>query len=472
MLVLAALRRSGTPLLLKEHPGLAYATVFLGVWALASTLWASDANRAASDGFRLVLNVTLVFIVFAAVRRGRDARWLVWGYLAGAVVAALVGLVVPGFEVEGRVAGTLGPNLLAAMLVPALVFSLFALGWTRSAAGRWLLVGCIALFTVTIFLTQSRGGLVALAAALAAALVFAGPVRRHFVALTVVAASVGAIYYTAFASPESLARVTNPGGGTGRSDLWSIASGVIADHPVQGVGAGNFPVVSREYATETINLQYVRLVVDTPEETHNAYLGLFTELGLVGLVTFGVVVLATLTLALRATRAFARAREPELELLSRALFVGLVGLLAALRVPLGAAREAVLAPPRVSRSLCTRSPAGGSRRSRRERPVSAVLPRLMPAGRSLHVALVVEARVVPAWIAALAARLAASPDHRARYLHRDRAERGQPRGRSWSSCTNGSTRGFSAGGPTHSTQSRSKQRRLPPASGDGTSCWT
>ena len=241
VLVLAALRRSGTPLLLKEHPGLAYATVFLGVWALASTLWAPDANRAASDGFRLVLNVTLVFIVFAAVRRGRDARWLVWGYLAGAVVAALVGLVVPGFEVEGRVAGTLGPNLLAAMLVPALVFSLFALGWTRSAAGRWLLVGCIALFTVTIFLTQSRGGLVALAAALAAALVFAGPVRRYFVALTVVAASVGAIYYTAFASPESLARVTNPGGGTGRSDLWSIASGVIADHPVQGVGAGNFP---------------------------------------------------------------------------------------------------------------------------------------------------------------------------------------------------------------------------------------
>ena len=47
----------------------------------------------------------------------------------------------------------------------------------------------------------------------------------------------------------------------------------------------------------------------------------------------------------------------------------------------------------------------------------------MPAGRSLHVALVVEARVVPAWIAALAARLAASPDHRARYLHRDRGRR-------------------------------------------------
>ena len=124
-----------------------------------------------------------------------------------------------------------------------------------------------------------------------------------------------------------VARVTDPGGGTGRSDLWSVATSVIADHPVVGVGAGNFPVVAREYAAETINLPYVHLVVDTPKETHNAYLGVFADLGLVGLLAFGIVVLATLTLTLRATREFARAREPDLELLSRALFVALVGLL-------------------------------------------------------------------------------------------------------------------------------------------------
>jgi O-antigen ligase len=327
VLVLAALRRSRTPFLLREHPTLAFATVFLASWALASSLWAADAHVAAGDGFRLALDLTLVFIVFAAVKHARDARNVIWGYIGGAAVAALYGLVVPGQEVEGRVAGILGPNLLAALLVPALVFSLFALGWTRHAAQRWLLAACSVLFIVTIFLTGSRGGLVALAVALAAAVLFGGPLRRHALALVVVVVTVGAVYFTAFASQASLERVTNPGGGTGRTDLWTVATGVIADHAIVGVGAGNFPVVARNYAAETINLPYVHLVVDTPKETHNTYLGVLSELGAVGLVAFLVVVGSALILVLRATNAFARAREPDLELMSRALLVGLAGML-------------------------------------------------------------------------------------------------------------------------------------------------
>jgi O-antigen ligase len=331
VLVLAALRRSGAPFLLKERPELAYVATFFAGWAVASSLWAEDVARAGGDGLRLVLNVALVFVVFAAVRDARDARWIVWGYLAGGAAAAVVGFLDPAAGASNRLAGGLGePNFLAAVLIPALVFAVFTLGSTeRAAARRWLLWGFVLLFTVAIFMTQSRGGLVALAVTFVAALLFGGRMRRHFAALGAVAASFGLVYYAAFASPWALERLANPGGGTGRADLWSVATGVIADHPVLGVGAGNFPIVAPQYATEPINLPFARLVVDTPKVAHNTYLGVFADLGIVGLLAFVVIVLSALFLARRATRYFARSGEVELELLCRAVFVGLVGMLAA-----------------------------------------------------------------------------------------------------------------------------------------------
>ena len=331
VLVLAALRRSGAPFLLKEHPALAYVASFFAGWAVASSLWAEDVARAGGGGLRLVLNVALVFVVVAAVRDAHDARWIVWGYLAGGAAAAGVGFLVPAEDGSNRLVGGLGePNFLAAVLIPALVFAVFALGWTeRGAAQRWLLWGCVLLFTVAIFLTQSRGGLVALAITFVAALLFGGRMRRHFALFGALAAAVGLAYYGAFASPEALARLANPGGGTGRADLWSVATGVIADHPVVGVGAGNFPIIAPQYATAPINLPAANFVVDTPKVAHNTYLGVFADLGIVGLLAFVVIVLSALVLARRATRYFALSGDVALELLCRAVFVGLVGMLAA-----------------------------------------------------------------------------------------------------------------------------------------------
>ena len=330
VLVLAALRRSGTPFLLKEHPGLAYVATFFAGWALASSLWAPDVTRAAGEGLRLILNVALIFVVFAAVRQAHDVRWILWGYLAGGIAAALLGLANPAADGSGRLSGGFGePNFLAAMLIPAFVFSVFALCWTTHAAQRWLLWGCVLLFTVAIVLTQSRGGLIALGVTFCAAFIIGGPARRYFLALGTVAASVGLVYYAAFASQEALERLANPGRGTGRADLWSVATGVIGDHPIVGVGAGNFPVVAPQYATGSINLPSVHLVVDTPKVAHNTYLGVFADLGAIGLLAFGVIVLSALLLARRSTKIFATARDLELELQTRAVFVGLVGMLAA-----------------------------------------------------------------------------------------------------------------------------------------------
>ena len=62
---------------------------------------------------------------------------------------------------------------------------------------------------------------------------------------------------------------------------------------------------------------------------HNIYLNVLAELGAVGLGLFIVILASALRCALSAARAFARHGDRELELLSRGLFVALVGVLSA-----------------------------------------------------------------------------------------------------------------------------------------------
>jgi O-antigen ligase len=78
-----------------------------------------------------------------------------------------------------------------------------------------------------------------------------------------------------------------------------------------------------------VNLPDVRLIVDTPKVAHNTYIGVWADLGVVGLVLFAAVVLASLGLSRRAALLFARAGDTDLELLSRAVVIALIGMLTA-----------------------------------------------------------------------------------------------------------------------------------------------
>ncbi len=231
-----------------------------------------------------------------------------------------------------RLAGGIGDaNEFAALLVPSLVFAAFALAVYRAPLVRLGLVVALGLVGIALLLTQSRGGLVALGVSGVAIAFFAGPLRLRAFALLLCVAALGFFYYTLVAPPESLTRITHfsAGGGTGRSDLWSIALDMWKDRPVLGVGAGNFQLVEPRYAISTINLARPDLVVDTPKVAHNTYLHVLTELGVVGLAAFLLAVVASLRSATGAVRTFARAGLRDHELVGRALVIGAIGMLAA-----------------------------------------------------------------------------------------------------------------------------------------------
>lgn len=337
---LLVLARDGrfAPVLLRDRPLFAGAAIFLVAWALASRLWASDTAVASSNGVRLGLGVILVFIVFSAVRDERGFRWLVWAYLVGAFFSALVGFAQTSPEAgavsaeEGRLAGGIAdPNELASILVPALALSCFALAAVKGSLLRFALLVSVGMSATALFFTESRGGLVALATAMVAAVLLAGPLRPRMLAISLFVAALGISYYALIAPPESLQRLTEfaVSGGTGRTDLWSIAMAIIGDNPIVGVGAGNFQVVEPTYAVNTINLPNVTFIVDTPKVAHNTYLELFAELGFVGVGAFGALVVGAFVWAGRAVRAFAQSGDLTMELLGRGLIVGLIGMLSA-----------------------------------------------------------------------------------------------------------------------------------------------
>jgi O-antigen ligase len=305
--------------------------LFVG-WATISAAWAEDPGAAIASVTRYLPNAFLFVIVFAGVRDRDALMWVVGSFVLGAFLSGVYGLLNPAPPEEvGRLAGASGdPNETAAFLVA---------GGTLAAALAVALKGkpllrlattiVVPLCAFAIFLTQSRGGLVALGAALLAGVVVAGRRRGAVIAGATAVVLVTVLYFGVFAPAEARERITTADGGTGRTDIWTVGWRMVESAPLHGVGAGNFTVSSIHYLLEPGALLRDDFIVDTPKVAHNMYLQVLAELGVVGLVLFATILGFSLVCASKAARLARLGGDREMEILSRALVVALIGLLAA-----------------------------------------------------------------------------------------------------------------------------------------------
>jgi len=326
------LRRRDAPLLLRERPWISATAICLIVWSLASSLWAADSEIATSSALRLSQGIFLLFIVYSGLREPRHVRWLLGAYVVGALLAAGFGIVSGGGgEDPGRLAGGVGnPNELAGFLLPALMVCIFMLIGGRRGLLPWASAVAALLLLLALLMTGSRGGLAGLAVALAAAILLAGPARVRIVAVALMIFGVGGAYYLTSAPAEQIDRISSftEDGGTGRTDLWAIGAEMTRDHPLTGVGAGNFSVAEPEYATRPLSLSRIDLVLDDTKVAHNTYLSFLSQLGFVGLALFATLVIGGIVSGLKAVRRL-REHEWQLQQLTRGFVVGFVGMLAA-----------------------------------------------------------------------------------------------------------------------------------------------
>ena len=146
-------------------------------------------------------------------------------------------------------------------------------------------------------------------------------------------AAIACVAFTYLATqPAALERLTTASAdrGNGRSELWLVARRMAADHPVLGVGLGNFPVHAPEYVRRPGTLRFVELIAERPHVAHNAYLQMLTEAGVVGLALLAAFLALAVASAGRAAHRFEHLGEPELATLARSVIVADVAVLTAI----------------------------------------------------------------------------------------------------------------------------------------------
>jgi O-antigen ligase len=315
-----------------SHPAFLLVLFMLVGWVLTSVAWSEDSGAALASFTRWLPNATLFVIVFAGVRTRDQLYWVLGAFVVGAFVSAIYGLVVPAPPSDlGRLEGAGGdPNETAAALVAAAALAIaLAVSWRGKPFMRLVAIVTAPLCAFASLLTLSRGGLVAFGAALIAAVLMAGRRRAQMLVLAVVSASLAVGYFAFFAPASAVERVTEVHGGTGRTDIWKVGLRMVRGAPLQGIGAGNFPIVSIHYLLEPGALLRGDFIVDKPKVAHNTYLEVLAELGIVGLTLFLIVIFFAIGCAVRAARYAAKLKDREIDIMARALVVALASLLAA-----------------------------------------------------------------------------------------------------------------------------------------------
>jgi O-antigen ligase len=319
---------------------LAAAVLGLVLWCGLSLAWAQRSGPGQTKLADWAVAAALCGIVATSVVEPRHVRAVLHGFVGGAVVSVLIGLAARHWlpdstlaaqtRFDGRLQGGAGdPNFLAAGLVAAaaLACGLFAASGRRGE--RRALVGALAVMLVGLGATESRGGVVAAAVTALLAVVLARGARRR-TAFTV-AAVAGLVVAALALSPGGLHRVTaRDAQGDGRAELWRVATRMVGEHPLLGVGLANYPVRAGEYVRAPGSLRFVDLIAERPHEAHNTYLQLAAEAGLPGVLAFVLVAGLALRSAWRAERRFTAHGEHDLAAIARALLLATVGMLAAL----------------------------------------------------------------------------------------------------------------------------------------------
>jgi O-antigen ligase len=248
------------------------------------------------------------------------------GLITGDLLNGLNAGQSAGLEGRFTTAGA-DPNDLAAGLVPA---AALALGLTAGARGPrrlWLIVAAL-ICIGGVAATQSRGGLLAATCAMLAAIVVAR--GRRVQAVTAALGLATIVAFLLATTPGALERITDTdNGGNGRTDLWTVAARMVADHPLNGVGLDNFMVQSDAYVREPGTLEYVDLIVESPHIVHNTYLQLLAETGAIGLALYLLVVGLALAGSWRAAIRFGDRGMRDMEALAQGVFTAQAGILAA-----------------------------------------------------------------------------------------------------------------------------------------------
>ena len=330
-------------------PGELTAVLVLGLAFVTSAAFTSDLSSSVQQIWDFLGYGLTVIAIVALLDRPVWLRRAVWTVVIAGGALAVVSLVQAGTGAYGsdfagfaiardegggtfRVGGPLDPNFFGQVLVATAVLAVYLALSTRDRGARGLALAVFLACIATTGLTGSRGALVATAAAFCLILLL-GPIPRDLgiVAVALVVAA-GLVFLpsglqarlglpTASLSPEQ-ATVTRGSEDAiqGRKSENLAALQMFRDHPIVGVGPGNYP---RHYLSYSQQIGLDPRLAD--RQAHSLYFGALAETGILG----AGALLAVLWLALRGAWRGRRWLRGDQALLAEGIFVALASYLVA-----------------------------------------------------------------------------------------------------------------------------------------------
>lgn len=271
------------------------------------------------------LKWTEVWVVVAAtwlfIRTERQALWLAWCAIGAGVAEALLGcaqyvlatgLLGPG-GANIRVFGTFDqPNPYGGYLNLSLPIALALTAFGRDPRMRWVTGGASALMLFALYLSDSRGALLGLVAALVALAAVGWRVERRVGIALVIGAPLLAIAWFSHLIPTRIenkllaqfrmndvsltAQLSDANYSTiERLAHWVAGLRMFRAHPLLGVGAGDYGAAYPAYKVPGWD--------ESLTHAHNYYINAAAETGALGLLALLLVIGAAIWVAWRATRA-------------------------------------------------------------------------------------------------------------------------------------------------------------------------
>lgn len=327
-----------------------------GIASALSLFVASDVGVATERLSELAKDGLVFILVVTILQDGVTLRRVVWALLAAVICMATIGVhqqLTGNFEssywgfakppsqfsLDGvstpRLAGPVGdPNffgMILLVIVPLAIDRLFSerRRLLKVAAGWALVVSGLA-----IVFTYSRSALLSLIALLAVLALVRRPRPRHLAVAAVATLLLLPLLPTSYSQrlselAESVTELTESGTTSeisvrGRLSENLVAVEMFLDHPLIGVGYGNYPTHYLEYSRE--------VGLDPRNQNrapHNLYLEVLSETGIVGFAALALVLGVALASGLRARRLLLQANKTRLARLVEACTLTLVGYLIA-----------------------------------------------------------------------------------------------------------------------------------------------
>jgi O-antigen ligase len=266
-------------------------TVVSGVAFAVAFTW-EELLRALGVALRVILGLSLVFELFVSLVLRRPLLPFWYEYPEGPLAKSLYWSRNVLFD-DGKIQGIVGNSTLLAF-VALLALIVFGVQLAAGATKRVPSIAWLAVAALTLYLTRSATITIALVAVIVVALAVAairaartGRIRAILYAVFAVGAA-GAIVVGLVARDAIFGLLGKSSDLTGRTDIWDSVIGLAQQRPVFGWGWVSYwtpwAETLKDLAFEGGVHQY---------QAHNAWLDIWLQLGIVGLVVFGALVLST-----------------------------------------------------------------------------------------------------------------------------------------------------------------------------------